>query len=406
MPVSRGWAKDYYGLPGAYFPHSAYPVEMTMNPYPVPTWGWEICETPWAVQGLWFHYLYSQDREFLEQRAYTPIREAVAFLVAYMQRPEARGPQWGDDKFHIFPTIPPELYSLRPGFQYNHDCTVDLTLTKFIFKAFQEAARVLEREEEETKLLTGVREILAHFPDYPTTRSEKNGEIFVSVPGEHDQVVYNVPIALATVFPGEDHGLHSDEATMEILGNTFRNRRNEGGNELVFSNLQAARIGMLDLEKFKRQVNYCLLPNGTAADMALQVHGRYKDTSDYGFMKDMGIWFENFGLPVVVNECLMQSYTGTIRLFPNWPGGKDAAFHTLRAVGGFLVSAEMKNGKVLQVEILSEAGSPLKIISPWKQGAAITNHKGTTKHAGKLIEIDTRKGERIVLRPASAGSRQ
>ena len=35
MPVSRAWAKDYYGLPGAYFPHSAYPVEMTMNPYPV-----------------------------------------------------------------------------------------------------------------------------------------------------------------------------------------------------------------------------------------------------------------------------------------------------------------------------------------------------------------------------------
>ena len=106
MHVSRRWAKDYYGLPGAYFPHSAYPVEMTMNPYPVPSWGWEICETPWTVQGLWFHYLYSQDREFLEQRAYEPIREAVAFLVAYMQRPEARGPQWGDDKLPHLPHHP------------------------------------------------------------------------------------------------------------------------------------------------------------------------------------------------------------------------------------------------------------------------------------------------------------
>ena len=67
-----------------------------------------------------------------------------------------------------------------------------------------------------------------------------------------------MPNALITVFPGEDHGLHSDEATMEILRNTFRNRRNEGGNDLVLSNLQAARIGMLDLEKFKRQVR--LLP--------------------------------------------------------------------------------------------------------------------------------------------------
>jgi hypothetical protein len=32
----------------------------------------------------------------------------------------------------------------------------------------------------------------------------------------------------------------------------------------------------------------------------------------------MGVWFENFALPVVLNECLMQSYTGTIDLYPNW----------------------------------------------------------------------------------------
>ncbi|MCC7150013.1 MAG: glycoside hydrolase N-terminal domain-containing protein, partial [Saprospiraceae bacterium] len=34
VPVSRIWAKEYYKLPGAYFPHSAYPVDMTMNPNP------------------------------------------------------------------------------------------------------------------------------------------------------------------------------------------------------------------------------------------------------------------------------------------------------------------------------------------------------------------------------------
>ena len=38
LPLSRKWAKEYYGLRGAYF-HSAYPVDMTILPYPVPTWG-------------------------------------------------------------------------------------------------------------------------------------------------------------------------------------------------------------------------------------------------------------------------------------------------------------------------------------------------------------------------------
>ena len=399
MNVSRKWAKEYYNLPGAYFPHSAYPVDMTMNPYPVPHWGWEICETPWAVQGLWWHYLYSQDKEFLKNRAWVPIREAVEFLAAYMKRPEAHGAQWNDDKFHIFPTIPPELYALRPGFKYNYDGTVDLTLVKFIFEAFREAVRILERESEEKALLTDVNDILAHFPDYAVAESKENGRIFVSVPGEHDQVVYNVPNALITVFPGEDHGLHSDQETFKILKNTFLNQQNEGGNDLVFMNLQAARIGMLDLEKFKRQIRYCLLPNGTAADKALQVHGRYGDMTDYGFMDAMGIWFENFALPAVINECLMQSYNGTIRLFPDWPLEKDAEFHNLRAAGAFLVSATLKDGKVKGIEIFSEAGVPLKIFLPWEKGGNMKNNNGKSRLNSNYIEVETEKGEKIFFNP-------
>jgi hypothetical protein len=399
MPVSKNWAKEYYELPGAYFPHSAYPVDMTMNAYPVPTWGWEIAETPWAVQGLWWHYLYSADVEFLKNRAFEPLKAAVEFLVAYMKRPEASGPPRKDDKFHIFPTVPPELYGLRPGFKYNYDCNADLSLTKFVFKAFVEATSVLNLEKTEKSLLSDVKLILSRFPEYPTAISKEYGKVLVSVPEEHDQVVYNVPNSLFTAFPGEDHGLNSDRETMQILKNTFYNQQNEGGNDLVFINLQAARIGMLDLERFKRQVNYCLLPNGTASDRVMQVHGRYNDTTPYGYMDKMGIWFENFALPVVVNECLMQSYNGTIRMFPNWPMDKDAEFENLRAAGAFLVSASLKNGRTNRIEIVSEAGGFLKIILPWKSGGTII--RGTDKKAitNNAMEIETTKGEKITFQP-------
>jgi alpha-L-fucosidase 2 len=397
--VSRKWAKEYYNLPGAYYPHSAYPVDMTMNPYPVPSWGWEICETPWAVQGLWWHYLYSGDKEYLKTRAYEPVKAAVEFLVAYMKRPEARGEQWKDTKYHIFPTIPPELYSLRPGFKYNYDCTVDLTMVKFIFKAFEEAVKALEKEKEEEKLLSDVKDILNNFPGYATAQSDKFGEVIVSVPGEHSQVVYNVPNALFTVFPGEDHGLDSDSATLALVQNTFKNQQNEGGNDLVFKNLQAARIGMLDLEKFKRQISYCLLPDGTTSDRAIQVHGRYNDQINYGYMDKMGIWFENFALPAVINECLMQSYNGNIRLFPNWPAEKDAEFHNLRAAGAFLVSATLEKGKVKGIEIISEAGSKLKIFLPWKSGGTVINPEGRSVITSDYYETDTRKGDKIYIKP-------
>lgn len=397
LPVSRQTAREYYGLRGAYFPTSAYPVEMTMSPYPVPTWGWQVCQTPWAVQGLWWHYLYTMDEDFLRDRAFTPIRDAVLFLVDYLKRPEARDRErWNDDRYHIFPTVPPELYGLKPGFKFNYDCLVDLTLTKFAMKAYLEAVRALGIEAGEAELVAEVRDVLEHLPEYPTAETPE-GTVFVSVPGEHSEVVYNVPANLMTVFPGEEHGLHSPEEIQRILRNTFRNHRNEGGNDLVFLNLQAARLGLLDLERFKRQIRYCLLPNGTCTDKVLQVHGRYSDTTRFDFMAPMGIWFENFALPVVVNECLLQSYDGTIRLFPNWPLDKAAAFRTLRAAGAFLVSASCSGGRVEEVEVFSEAGSRLRIHVPWDNGALLQTGEESREVPGGLLELETVPGQTLKL---------
>lgn len=398
LPHCRRWAQEYYGLRGAFFFHSAYPVEMTTNPYPLPHWGWEVCETPWAVQSLWWHYLYTMDIEFLRERAFPPIREAVRFLADYMRRPEAHGPSWGDDRYHIFPTVVPELYEITRGLEKNRDCLADLTLTKFVFRAYLQACAALGREETEAELMSEVRDILEHFPAYPTADSRR-GRVFVSVPGEDPEIVYNVPVSTMTVFPGEDHGLHSPPEVYEIAANTYRNQKNEGGNELVFLNLQAARLGLLDLERFKRQILYCLLPNGTCADMVLQAQGRYSDHTPFEFMADMGVWFENFGLPVVVNECLLQSYDGVLRLFPNWPDEVDAAFTRLRAVGGFLVSASLEGGRVRWVEVHSEAGMPLRMIVPWQEGALCRRASGEVVTGEGTLTLETQRGETLRLMP-------
>jgi len=398
LPVSRAWARDHYKLPGAFFPHSAYPVEMTVMPYPVPTWGAEVCETPWVVQSLWWHYLYTMDKTYLRDRAFEPIREAVRFLNAYMRRPEAHGPQWGDDKFHIYPTVVPELYGLKTDPKFSSDCIVDLTLTKFVFKAYLQACKVLGLERQESRLMREVREILAHFPDYPTA-SSRRGEVFVSVPGEDPEVVYNCPVSLAPVFPGEEVGLHSPQDQLQRAIRTWRNQQNEGGNELVFLNLQGARLGVLDLDKFKRQIRYCLLPNGTCTDMVLQVGGRYRDDTNFAFMASMGIWFENFSLPVVLNECMLQSYTGRLRFFPNWPKDRNAAFQNLRAVGAFLVSADFSDGRVRWIRVVPEVGGPLRVINPWDGAVRVAQGDSERILTGRLLEIATKPGEVVTLRP-------
>jgi hypothetical protein len=206
-----------------------------------------------------------------------------------------------------------------------------------------------------------------------------------------------------TVFPGEDHGLDSRGKDYAVAVNTYRNQQNEGGNDLVFLNAQAARLGILDVEKFKRQIEYCLLPNGTCTDKVLQIHGRYGITTDFNFMAGMGIWFENFSLPFVINECLLQGYNGRLRFFPNWPKEKDAEFRSLRTVGAFLVSAKHSAGRVEWIEVLSEAGQPLTIISPWKSPAVCKSAAGKTILKGESFTVKTRPGELLLFMPDETG---
>jgi len=395
LPLAQYWAAHYYELPGANFPHSAYPVDMNIPPYPSPTWAWEMCETPWTVQSLWWHYLYTQDTEFLRQRAFPLLKEAARFMASYMQRPETHGPQWGDDHYHIFPTVSPELYNgLLPGFRKNHDCLVDLTLTKFLFKAYLKACEKLEIRVSEGELCQAVETLLAHFPVYSTVLSA-HGEVFVSVPGENAEVVYNTPNAMMTVFPGEEHGLHSDTTILAIARNTYQNQQIEGGNDVVFQNLQAARLGLLDIEKFKRQLRYCLLPNGTSTNMVLQTGGRFDDEWEYDFMAHVGVWFENLAVPVVLNECLFQSYSGTMRFFPNWRG--DAEFHSLRAVGGFLVSASQKHGQVEWITIRSEAGQPFVLINPWQAPLLISTTGTDSVSSEETVTVNTQPDVSYVI---------
>jgi hypothetical protein len=391
LPLSREWAGQYYGLRGAAFPHSAYPVRMTANPYPDPSWGWEVCETPWAVQSLWWQYLYTQDADYLRDRAFGPLKEATLFFVDYVLSSTERG-GFEDGRLHIFPTVTPELYGLRPGFRYNADCVVDLALGRFLLNAFTEAARVLERSQDEVALLSQVDDVLRRLVDYPTS-----SEVIVSTPGEDPAIVYNVPVAAMPAFPAEQVGLGSEPAELELLRRTWRNQTIEGGNELVFAALQGARLGILDLERFKRDVRYCLLPNGTATDRVRAVHGRYDDTLSFDFMSRGGIWVENFALPAVINECLLQSYDGVLRLFPNWTG--DASFTTLRAAGAFLVSASRRAGVVEEIGILSETGSGLQLEIPWPGGALLTTAGSTEKVEPGTTRLTTEAGQSLVFTP-------
>jgi hypothetical protein len=67
-----------------------------------------------------------------------------------------------------------------------------------------------------------------------------------------------------------------------------------------------------------------------------------------------------------------------------WPKYQDAKFGNLRAVGAFLVSAELKNGEVTGVRIVSEKGKDCTVLNPW---------------TGKRQTFKPKSGETITLAP-------
>ena len=80
---------------------------------------------------------------------------------------------------------------------------------------------------------------------------------------------------------------------------------------------------------------------------------------------------------------LLQSHSGVINIFPAIPSEwKDVRFNNLRAMGAFLVSSEMKDGKVIHLSVKAEKGGKMRIYIP------------TT---GKVVEYDMKAGKSVKI---------
>lgn len=84
----------------------------------------------------------------------------------------------------------------------------------------------------------------------------------------------------------------------------------------------------------------------------------------------------NFAYASAIQEMLLQSHTGVIRVFPALPESwQEASFQNMRAIGGFLVSADYQEGKVKRISIHSEKGGWMKVFNPFTQKIVICQMK-------------------------------
>lgn len=148
-------------------------------------------------------------------------------------------------------------------------------------------------------------------------------------------------VGLQHIYPISQVGLGSDKKLLKIATNTYfindRRMDDNGSNSYLPA---GARLGVDPkylIDGLKMNIKEFALPN-----MLFKHHG--------GGIEHLTT------VPATINEMLMQSHEGIIRLFPCWNRKDDAAFENLSADGAFLVSSELKNGKIASLKIKSLAG--------------------------------------------------
>ena len=107
-------------------------------------------------------------------------------------------------------------------------------------------------------------------------------------------------------------------------------------------------------------------------------------------------------MATAMNESLLQSQEGIIRLFPAFDLSKDGRF-TLHAQGGFIVSSEIKSGKIAWVAIKSINGNECKFELPWANAILISNlSKKNQLLNGAVVSFKTKANEEIFLLPTDS----
>jgi hypothetical protein len=112
------------------------------------------------------------------------------------------------------------------------------------------------------------------------------------------------------------------------------------------------------------------------------------------YVRPSTMYYEGSGLPVMetplhaacaIQEMLLQSWGGTLRVFPAMPAAwGDAAFESLRAEGAFLVSAARRSGRTLWVRVHSLDGGICDVRTRW---------------SADRVEADVPKGSSCERRP-------
>jgi len=304
----------------------------------------------WWCQHLWWAYSYYPDDAFLRDKAYPFMREALIFYENYLEE-DSNG------VLHVPLTHSPEWKEGHPDALCG-DSTIDLSLIRFAADAGAKAAEILGFHQEASRW----RDLLAKLAPYPI-----NDEYGLQIsPNENLTESHRHHSHLIPIFPCGDLNIDGTQEDLDTITKSFGHLEKTGtGFWFGFSFPWAACIGAR-----LRKGNYAwrmldIYIEGFISPNTFHLNGDYKYQ---GFScRHYTPYTNEAGTAAIaaMQEMLLQSWGGIIRLFPAIPTHwRDCSFCDLRAEGGILVSAEMRNRRLVSARFRSEFKTQCRVANP------------------------------------------
>ncbi len=323
----------------------------------------------WLAQHFYLHWKYSADKDFLRDRAYPFIRDVAVYMeqISVVDENGIRKLEFSSS---------PEIYNNSLQAWFSDMTNFDLSLMHFIFKAAAETAGALDLTDE----VHHWQRLKAQLPFYDL---DEEGSLTFAKGHPYNSSHRHFSHALA-FHPLGLIDWNDGEQSRKIISATLKKLEDYGPDYWTgysyswYANMKARAFdGDGAAEALRTFAESFCLKN------TFHVNGDQSGTGKSKFTYRPFTLEGNFAFASGVQEMLLQSHAGVVRIFPaiprNW---QDVSFENLRAVGAFLISAEKKNGKVVKLHVLSEKGGLLEIISPAD---------------GSVLTYETKPGERIKI---------
>ncbi|MEN8251669.1 MAG: glycoside hydrolase family 95-like protein, partial [Bacteroidota bacterium] len=327
------------------------------------------------------HWQYTMDREFLETKAYPWLKDVSVFLDEVSVKTD-------DGKRKLRISSSPEIYNNSRKAWFAETTNFDLALIRWNFEKAAELATELGLEEDAKKwqqILSEWPELavdpetgLMFAPEFPYNESHRH---FSHLMGFH-------PLALVDLSNGG--------ADKKIIQNTLKNLEDRSPDYWTgYSYSWQGNLYARAFEGEKAAKALTTFAQCFCLKNSFHVNG---DQCKAGHSKMTYRPFTlegNFAFASAIQEMLIQSHTGIVKLFPAIPESwQNASFENLRTYGAFLVSAVMKDGELSQVTIKSKKGGVIKLANPFGAKEFKVNNAEYSLEDG-VISVEMKTGQEI-----------